>query len=136
MEGGGLSPRHLARTAPGLLRLGQYLSPLSPRPRPGISPPCSPECEGSRWEQPQQAEDAVTGRSPGVVSGWRIHGQSEPVAPGVQQGKAGPGSLARRPRGAWMASAGRCCPGFCGGCGCGGDSSVGEAPVGGLSTPA
>lgn len=101
MEGGGLSPRHLARTAPGLLRLGQYLSPLSPRPRLGISPLCSPECEGSRWEQPQQAEDAVTGRSPGVVSGWSIHGQSEPVAPGVQQGKAGPGSLARRPRGAW-----------------------------------
>lgn len=43
----------------------------------------------------------MTGRSPGVVSGWSIHGQSEPVAPGVQQGKAGPGSLARRPRGAW-----------------------------------
>lgn len=67
---GGLPPRHLARTAPGLLRLGQYPSLLSPCPRPGLSPLCSPECEGSRWEQPQQVEGAVTGRSPGVVSGW------------------------------------------------------------------
>lgn len=136
MEVGGSVPETPGPDGSGAAKAGPVPVPSQPPPRPGISPPCSPECEGSRWEQPQQAEDAVTGRSPGVVSGWSIHGQSEPIAPGVQQGKAGPGSLARRPRGAWMASAGRCCPGFCGGCGCGGDSSVGGAPVGGLSTPA
>lgn len=42
------------------------------------------------------------------------------------------------PGGLWgsgIGSARGCCPGFCGGCGCGGDRSVGEAPLVGSADP-